>query len=174
MYKLNILLTLILFNSFFHLLTTKSFAGINKSDEIMKWRKINDNSFIDTKEFSLKNNFLELNIKNKGYKKIKLVIDCKNLTYKKIADNKKSLEKPIQLKSIEYKIASEVCFLTGTKGFYKEIRPVSWARVIINRFQQNPSKFITYPISSKKETPLVIKNETNMNLNKSLSSSEDN
>ncbi len=172
MNKFNILFTLFLFNSFFHLLNPKTFAGINKSGEIMKWKKINDNTFIDTKEFSLKNNFLELNIKNKGYKKIGLVIDCKNLTYNKIADDKKNIDKPIQLKTIEYKIASEICFLTGTEGFYQEIRPVSWAKVIINRFQKNPSKYVKNQKAIKKEKTSFSTNESINNFKKRFSTSE--
>ena len=173
MFKKNIFLILLLMIYSLFSYNQKVIAGIKKSNEIMKWKKINEKSFIDTKDFILKNSTLELNLKNKGYREIKLVIDCRNLTYKKLSKNQKSPEKPIQLKTDEYKIASELCFLTGIEGFYKEIRPASWANAIIKRFNKNPSNFIQKKLTTESASPIVIKNEEKIKLEKNFSSIED-
>ena len=117
-------------------------AGIRRTNQITKWIKIDKDSFIDTKEFSLSNNFLQLNIKTKGYDQVALTLDCKNLTYNKRAGKKETIFKPIIEKTNEYNLASELCFLTGVEGFYKENRPSNYAKIIIKRYAINPKKYV--------------------------------
>tara|TARA_B100001057_G_scaffold221193_1_gene221568 strand:- start:5 stop:529 length:525 start_codon:yes stop_codon:yes gene_type:complete len=140
MKKSFLLITLIV--NFIYLFNQKSYPGINKSDEIMQWKKIDKENLINTKEFYLTSNILELKVKTTGYNKLSLNIDCENLTYKKKYEGKETFSQPIVQKSTEYEIASQLCFLTGLEGFYKDRSPKPFAKIIIKRFEENPRKFI--------------------------------
>ena len=140
MKKSFLLITLIV--NFIYLFNQKSYPGINKSDEIMQWKKIDKENLINTKEFYLTSNILELQVKTTGYNKLSLNIDCKNLTYKKKYEGKETFSQPIVQKSTEYEIASQLCFLTGLEGFYKDRSPKPFAKIIIKRFEENPRKYI--------------------------------
>ena len=144
--RISFLLISLIFN-FLYLINQKSYSGINKSAEIMQWKKIDKENFIDTKEFYLSNDSLELKVKSTGYNQLNLKIDCKNLTFKKKYEDKETLFKPILEKSTEYEIASQLCFLTGLEGFFKDRRPKPFAKIIIKRFDENPKK---YTINSSK------------------------
>ena len=153
-----LLISLIL--NFLYLINQKSYSGINKSAEIMQWKKIDKENFIDTKEFYLSNDSLELKVKSTGYNQLNLKIDCKNLTFKKKYEDKETLFKPILEKSTEYEIASQLCFLTGLEGFFKDRRPKPFAKIIIKRFDENPKKYI---INSSKTS--LNNNSNNLEIN---------
>ena len=140
MRKSLLLISLIFYSLYF--INQKSYPGINNSDEIMQWKKIDKENFIDTKEFYLSNDSLELKVKSTGYNQLILKIDCKNLTFKKKYEGKETMFKPILEKSTEYEIASQLCFLTGLEGFFKDRRPKPFAKIIIKRFEENPKKYI--------------------------------
>tara|TARA_B100001093_G_scaffold318926_1_gene304310 strand:- start:6147 stop:6671 length:525 start_codon:yes stop_codon:yes gene_type:complete len=140
MKKSFLLITLIV--NFIYFFNQKSYAGIKKLDEIIQWKKIDKENFIDTKEFFLSSNILELKVKTTGYNKLSLNIDCDNLTYKKKYEDKETLSQPILQKSTEYELASQLCFLTGLGGFYKDRSPKPFAKIIIKRFEENPRKYI--------------------------------
>ena len=158
------LLLIALIINFIYFLSQKSYPGINKSDEIMQWKRIDSQNFIDTKEFYLSNNILELRVKTTGYNKLSLNIDCENLTYKKKYENKQTLFQPILEKSTEYELASQLCFLTGIDGFYKDRRPKPFANIIIKRFELNPKKYSKF--SSKNSLKNISNNFENDNQKK--------
>ena len=137
----SLLLISLIFN-LLYLINQKSYPGIKNSDEIMQWKKIDKENFIDTKEFYLSSDSLKLKVKSSGYEELTLNIDCKNLTYKKKYEDKETLYKPILENSMEYKIASQLCFLTGLEGFFKDRLPKPFAKIIIKRFEENPEKYI--------------------------------
>ncbi len=173
MKKLFLLIALII--NFIYFFSEKSYSGINKSDQIMQWKKIDRQNFIDTKEFYLSNNILELLVKTTGYNKLSLNIDCENLTYKKKYGNKETLFKPIIEKSTEYELASQLCFLTGIDGFYKDRRPKPFAKIIIKRFEQNPKKYSKFsPKDSLKNISNNFENDPQKNVKKNMTLIEDN
>ena len=174
MKKLLLLIALII--NFIYFFSQKSYSGINKSDEIMQWKKIDRQNFIDTKKFYLSNNTLELLVKTTGYNKLSLNIDCENLTYKKTYEDKETLSQPILQKSTEYELASQLCFLTGLEGFYKERSPKPFAKIIIKRFEENPKKYyrLTSNVNIEKNISNDFENDPQKKLKKNMTFIENN
>ena len=76
-------LILVFFNSNHYFLK----AGIQKSD-LEKWQKISNHFFIDTVDFAINQELINLWIREKNYKKRRLTVDCKNFIEKEIFENK--------------------------------------------------------------------------------------
>ena len=170
----SLLLISLIFN-FLYLINQKTYPGINKSDEIMQWKKIDKENFLDTKEFYLSGDSLNLKVKTTGYNKLNLNIDCKNLTFQKKYEDKETLFRPILEKSAEYEIASQLCFLTGLEGFFKDIRPKPFAKIIIKRFEENPKKYIiNSSVTSLDNNSNNLENNSQKNEKKNINLIEDN
>ena len=144
--------------NYVNLLLTLSFlplpnalAGIPKND-IAKWQLIKDDFFIDTEDFKVTKNTISLWIREKNYKKRRLLINCKNLTETEFFGAKQTQSFPILPRTIKYEIANQLCFLTDVNSFTREIRKPSWAKKIILTEEKNKKKInlLKEPINETK------------------------
>tara|TARA_Y100001968_G_C19129316_1_gene605891 strand:- start:4 stop:483 length:480 start_codon:yes stop_codon:yes gene_type:complete len=141
-------------------------AGI-RNKEAFRWQNINENYLIDTKDIVVKDNEIKLWVQLKGYSKLRLILDCKDFTYKKEFDHIISQSKAINNQDTTYLIANQLCFLTGIDGFYMEFNRPKWARTIIKNATQNKSKVNSNQSSETKTSEI-----SNFNTNNQYNSTE--
>ncbi len=124
-------------------------AGI-KDMTIAKWQPLNNEYYIDTNDFTISSDQLKFWVKNKEYKKRKLILDCRHLISRESFNNKFSPWVPILKDTPEYEIVNQLCFLTKVEGFTQErsFRQTDWVKRIIF-------------INSKKEKDKLEKEKSN-------------
>ena len=110
---------------------TPVLAGIDNTIHA-KWQKVDKNLYLDTKDAYITKEEVHLWIKSPGYSKRRLIINCANLTEQERHLGNTSSINPIKAKSLKFKIANQLCFLTDVKGYSEERRKPNWAKLIIN------------------------------------------
>ena len=134
-------------------------AGIRKND-IAQWQIIKDDFFINTTDFKVSKTSISLWIREKNYKKRKLIINCQNLTETEFFGVKQTQSYPLLPRTIKYEIANQLCFLTEVDNFTREIRKPSWAKKIILIEEKNKEKInlLNEPINETKIEATTKKN----------------
>ncbi|CAK27595.1 Hypothetical protein SynRCC307_0692 [Synechococcus sp. RCC307] len=100
-------------------------AGVEKANPSLKYETWDGKVRISCKDFHYQ---AERYVNNAGYKLLTLGLS---------PDWKKSDWLKIKPNVIAYPLADQLCFLTGSPGFTKEVTPPAWAQKIIDKFEGN-------------------------------------